>query len=52
MPSLRNALDGYIHDNYPHAVARAADETGLPRSAFPADCPYTANQLLDSEFLP
>jgi hypothetical protein len=52
MPSLRNALDGYIHDNYPHAVARAADETGLPRSAFPADCPYTANQLLDTEFLP
>jgi len=32
--------------------ARAADETGLPRSAFPASNPYTVEQLLDTEFLP
>lgn len=52
MPSLKNSLKAFIQDSYPHAVARAAEETGLPRSAFPATDPYTVEQLLDTEFLP
>ena len=52
MPSLKNSLGAYILDCYPHAVARAAYETGLPRSAFPKSNPYSVEQLLDTEFLP
>lgn len=52
MPSLKSSLDQTIRDSYRHAVAAAADETGLPRSAFPASNPYTVEQLLDTEFLP
>ncbi len=52
MPSLKSSLDDTIRNSYPHAVARAAAETGLPRSAFPASNPYTVDQLLDTEFLP
>ena len=31
---------------YENAVERAALETGLPESAFPADCPFALKQLL------
>lgn len=37
---------------YPRAVADAADETGLPPATFPADCPYTLDQVLDETWLP
>jgi hypothetical protein len=41
----RHALDR-VADLYPQAVKRAGIETGLPASAFPADCPFTLEQLL------
>jgi Domain of unknown function DUF29 len=31
---------------YENAVELAASETGLPKTTFPADCPYTIEQLL------
>ncbi len=37
---------------YRRAVADAADETGLPPPTFPADCPYTLEQVLDEGWLP
>jgi hypothetical protein len=30
----------------------ASGETGLPESAFPPECPYTVEQMLDQDFLP
>lgn len=52
MPSLKASIDATVNECYPHARARAADETGLPRAAFPPSNPYTVEQLLDTEFLP
>ncbi len=52
MPSMKPLLDQYITLAYDHAAARAADETHLPRSAFPATIPFTKEQLLDPDYLP
>ena len=41
-----------LAEEYSAAVAGALDETGLPDSAFPASCPYSAEQLQDDGFLP
>ena len=51
-PSLRRLVDGYLEASYAHVAKRAALETGLARSDFPASCPYTLEQLLDDDFLP
>ncbi len=51
-PSLRRELPGFVTDEYQAARADAADETGLPLTAFPQDCPYTVEQILDPEFVP
>lgn len=37
---------------YGRAVREAAIETGLPRETFPAECPWTLDQLRDPDFLP
>lgn len=37
---------------FKRSVREAADETGLPKSAFPAECPWTLEQLRDEDFLP
>jgi hypothetical protein len=52
MPSLRPQLDGDIAENYPVARLAASGETGLPEMAFPMECPYTIEQILDRDFLP
>jgi hypothetical protein len=52
MPSLKPLLDNYATRNYARAVALAADETHLPRSAFPATMPFITEQLLDPDYLP
>jgi hypothetical protein len=52
MPSLQPLLDQYVITAYAHAAARAADETRLPRAAFPATVPFTKEQLLDPDYLP
>jgi hypothetical protein len=43
---LRNHADDVLAEAYGNAVERAALETGLPESTFPADCPYSVDQLL------
>lgn len=52
MPSLKPLLDQYTTLCYSNAVARAADETGLPKSVFPPTMPFTKNQLYDPDYLP
>ncbi|WP_110988910.1 DUF29 domain-containing protein [Acaryochloris thomasi] len=51
-PSLKNHLIEKFDLCYQDAAEDAADETGLPLETFPPECPYTAEQTLNSEFLP
>jgi len=51
-PSLHARLDEFIADSYIDSVLLAAKETGLDESAFPVQCPYAQNDLLNSEFYP
>lgn len=51
-PSLRRQVAAMVGKTYPVAVELAGDETNLPFDAFPRDCPYTAEQALDPDFLP
>lgn len=47
---LRNHAEAMLHDAYAIAVRRAAAESGLAAEAFPAECPFTLEQLLSAEF--
>ena len=51
-PSLKPRLDAAIAWAYPHAIRLAAAETGLPRSAFPVQNPYSTAQILDPDYQP
>jgi len=51
-PSLKRQLPESIMKAYPKAVELAMKETGLSKSTFPNNCPYTVEQLLDDEFYP
>lgn len=51
-PSLHARLEEFIADAYVDAVLLAARETGLEESAFPAQYPYTPDDLLNPEFYP
>jgi hypothetical protein len=51
-PSLRRHAGEALAELHCDAVKQAADETGLARDAFPADCPYALQQVLDEDFLP
>jgi len=46
------SLENHCTDSYRKARQLAADETGLDISTFPTECPYTPEQILESEFLP
>ena len=43
---LRNHAQEVLADVYTEAVERAAAETGALRDRFPAECPYTLDELL------
>ena len=51
-PSLRNYLPTVTGKVYDRAKLLAAKETGLAKTAFPAECPYELKQALDMDFLP
>ena len=51
-PSLKYQLDAIGEDAYEEAKVLAAKETGLVESTFPAHCPFTFDQCLESRFLP
>jgi hypothetical protein len=51
-PSVKPHLPAAIADAYPDAVEVAADETGLLEQTFPAQCPYSQEQILDKTYYP
>jgi hypothetical protein len=51
-PGLQPRLGEFFARAYPRAVQWAVNDTGLPKSAFPANCPWTVEQVLDNDFWP
>jgi hypothetical protein len=51
-PSLRSVVQDTLATVYARARRKAISETGLPEGAFPADCPFTPEQILSEDFLP
>jgi hypothetical protein len=51
-PSLQPQVAKFSDEVYGSAVDQAAIQTGLQRSVFPNKIPYTAEQLLDPDFVP
>ncbi|MGF1600998.1 MAG: DUF29 domain-containing protein [Thermosynechococcaceae cyanobacterium] len=51
-PSLKNYYSSVLADSYATAREIAVHETGFSLDTFPAECSYTAEKVLDSEFLP
>lgn len=51
-PSLKQLFPGVIEEAHKRAIRKAAKETGLSESAFPATCPYSAEQILNETYLP
>lgn len=49
-PSLVPHFSAALPEEYESAREDAADETGLPSSVFPAECPFAIEQLLDRTF--
>jgi len=51
-PSLKSSLADLLLDAYSNALEDAADETNLPISLFPTECPWSYTQFMDKEFFP
>jgi hypothetical protein len=51
-PSLKAYPAEIMSEQYEIARLKAAAETGVGEDAFPADCPFSADDLLDVAFLP
>jgi hypothetical protein len=51
-PSLRRATAAAVAKVYPTVLETVVLETGLPATAFPSECPFSPDQILDREFLP
>ena len=51
-PSLRASVNEALAEAYSDAREAASNETGLPETDFPTECPFTAEQVLSRSFLP
>lgn len=51
-PSLRDAIAKRLENEFKLARRNASRETKLPESDFPAQCPYSLQQIMDDDFLP
>jgi len=51
-PSLKAELPLACEKAYRYAVLAAAKETGLDKTAFPEQCPWTFEQVMDDAFWP
>ncbi len=51
-PSLAAVALTLVAEAYADAIDDASDETELPLTAFPTNCPYTLDQIRDPDFLP
>ena len=50
--SLKPVLAQNLTKIYRSAVSKATRDTGLPEATFPAECPFTPEQILAPDFLP
>jgi len=51
-PSLKSKLPDIYRDTYDYAVLGAFKDTGLSKSTFPKQCPWTFEQVIDDTFWP
>jgi len=51
-PSLKSKIADAQIKAYRYALFAAAEETGLDRAGFPAECPWTFEQIMDEQFWP
>jgi hypothetical protein len=51
-PSLKTVLPAALAEAYRIARIEAENETGLPDATFPADCPWSFEQMMDEDFWP
>lgn len=51
-PSLKPYLTNILGESYSESIKQAKAETKLPLDAFPKECPYELELILDDEFLP
>lgn len=51
-PSLRHEIEEKIAVAYEKAILGAENETGIEKSRFPEQCPFTLDQMLDKNFFP
>ena len=51
-PSLKSRLANELLDTYSKALRLAISKTDSQRGQFPAECPFTVEQILDLDFLP
>jgi Domain of unknown function DUF29 len=51
-PSLRPFVPDVLAEAYSDAREDSVDETGLPETDFPQECPFTVEQVLSRSFLP
>jgi len=51
-PSLRASVNEALAEVYTEAREAASNETGLPETEFPVDCPFTTDEVLTRDFLP
>ena len=51
-PTLRPLINEALTEAYSDALEAASNETGLPETEFPAECPFTPDEVLSRGFLP
>ena len=49
---MARELPTLLTKGYPLARQWASDDTHLPRATFPEACPWTPEQVLDTDFFP
>lgn len=51
-PSLKHGIEDTLAEAYQDAIIKTAKQTGLDRRSFPGICPFTLEQVLDTDFWP
>jgi hypothetical protein len=51
-PSLKGKVAESVEQAYGNAVIQTAAETGFPEMTFPAECPWSFDQIMDAAFWP
>jgi Domain of unknown function DUF29 len=49
-PGLKSRIEEAVRDSYASALRWASLETGLPKSEFPRECPYSWERILNRPF--